>query len=137
VAERHRDYECCALFKPDLEPEELDAQVEAVSSLITNRGGKVERTDRWNKRLLAYPIKQYTDGYYVVYRFVANTTMMPDLNYHLRYSDSILRYLVLDYTEKDRKRNKRIAGRKATQAAAALAAQSNGQQPRAAEVTNG
>lgn len=119
MAERHREYECCTLFKPDLEPEDLDAQVEAVRTLISGRGGEVLRVDRWNKRLLAYPIKHYTDGFYVVYRFIATPALMPDLNYHLRYSDYVLRYLVLDYTEKERKRKKRLAGRKLTQQAEA------------------
>jgi len=117
VAERHREYECCALFKPDGEPEELDAQVQAVRDLIANRGGEILRVDRWNKRLLAYPIKRYTDGYYVIYRFVGTPALMPDLNYHLRYSDSCLRYMVLDYTEKERKRKKRLGHGKTETAA--------------------
>jgi small subunit ribosomal protein S6 len=117
VAERIRDYECCALFRPDVETEALDAAVEAVRDFITSHGGEVQRMDRWNKRLLAYPIKRYTDGFYVIYRFAANPAMIGELDYMLRYNDNLLRYLMLDYTEKERKRRKRLAGRKAGQTA--------------------
>ena len=117
MAERIRDYECCALYRPDVEAEALDAAVEAVRAFITSHGGEVQRVDRWNKRLLAYPIKRYTDGFYVVYRFHAEPAMISQLDYQLRYNDSVLRYMVLDYTEKERKRRKRLAGRKAGQGA--------------------
>jgi len=119
VAERIREYECCALYRPDVEAETLDGAENAVRELVGNRGGEVRRVDRWNKRLLAYPIKRYTDGFYVIYHFAANPTLLPDLNYQLRYNDSVLRFLVLDVTEKERKRAKRLAGRKARQQAAA------------------
>ena len=123
MAERIRDYECCALYRPDVEAEALDSAVQAVRDFITSHGGEVQRVDRWNKRLLAYPIKRYTDGFYVVYRFLGAPDMISQLDYQLRYNDAVLRYLVLDYTEKERKRRKRLAGRKAGQAAAETARQ--------------
>ena len=110
VAERIRDYECCALFRPDVEAEALDGAVQAVRDFITSHGGEVQRVDRWNKRLLAYPIKRYTDGFYVIYRFLGAPTLISELDYHLRY-------IVLDYTEKERKRRKRLGGAKAQAAA--------------------
>lgn len=123
MAERIRDYECCALYRPDVEAEALDAAVQAVRDFITSHGGEVQRVDRWNKRLLAYPIKRYTDGFYVVYRFLGAPAMISELDYQLRYNDAVLRYLVLDYTEKERKRRKRLAGRKAGQGAKEAARQ--------------
>jgi len=125
------------LFKPDVEAEALDTAVQAVRDFITSHGGEVQRVDRWNKRLLAYPIKRYTDGFYVVYRFSVAPASIADLDYQLRYNDNVLRYLLLDYTEKDLKRRKRLAGRKAGQSAKATARKKDaaGTQPATAEVT--
>jgi len=108
MTEKIREYECCALFQPELEAEALDSEVEAVSTLIKERGGEVARVDRWTKRFLAYPIKDHTEGYYVIYRWFSGTEVLPDLNYHLKYNDNCLRHLVLDYTDKERKRRKRL-----------------------------
>ena len=107
MAERVKEYECCALFKGDLETEALDAQIKAVSDLLTTRGGHIARTDRWNKRYLAYPIKDYHEGYYVIFRWFSTKELLPDLDYLLKYNEQCLRHLVLDYTEKERKKRKR------------------------------
>jgi small subunit ribosomal protein S6 len=115
MAEKIKEYECCALFKPDLEPDQLDAEIDAVSKLLTEQGGHVARVDRWNKRFLAYPIKNYREGYYVIYRWFSSKDVLPDLNYMLKFSDNCLRYLVLDYTEKERKRRKRLGKGKTTE----------------------
>ena len=115
MAEVIKDYECCALYRPDIEAEALDAEVEAIRALIAGRGGEIQRIDRWNRRYLAYPIKKYTEGYYVIYRWFGNNSALPQLSYHLRYNEDCLRYLVLDYTETERKRRKRRGKGKAAQ----------------------
>ncbi|MCH7471645.1 30S ribosomal protein S6 [bacterium] len=107
IEETTREYECCALFKPDLEEDVLDAQVQTVSDLITERGGKILRVDRWKKRFLAYTIGNYNEGYYVIYRWHSTSELLDDLDYQLRYNEHSLRHLVLDYTDKERKRRKR------------------------------
>jgi small subunit ribosomal protein S6 len=56
MAETIRDYECAVLFRPDVEPEKLDSDIEAIRTLLTSRGGEIARLDRWNKRMLAYAI---------------------------------------------------------------------------------
>jgi small subunit ribosomal protein S6 len=62
MAEKLKEYECCALYRPDLEPEQLDNEVEAVRKLLAEHGGHVARIDRWNKRFLAYQIKDYREA---------------------------------------------------------------------------
>jgi small subunit ribosomal protein S6 len=113
MAERVRDYECAVLFRPDVEPEQLDAEVETIRNLLTNRGAEIARVDRWNKRMLAYPIKDYTEGFYVIYRWYSTPEVLPELAYHFKFADNVLRNIVLDYTEKERKRRKRL-GKNAT-----------------------
>ncbi len=72
------------------------------------------RVDRWNKRYLAYPVKKYTEGFYVIYRWLSTKEVLADLEYHLRYSEDCLRHLVLDYTEIERKKRRRHGKAKAT-----------------------
>ena len=103
-----KEYECCVLFRPDMEKEQLDSEVEAVSKLLAERGSRLLRLDRWHKRFLAYPIRDHKEGFYVVYRWLSTKDILPDLNYYLRYNENCLRFLVLDYTEKEHKRRKRL-----------------------------
>lgn len=113
MAEIIKEYECCALFRPDLEPEELDAEVETLTKLMEERGANIARVDRWNKRFLAYPVKDFTEGLYVIFRWFSDKELLQDLNYQLKYSDKCLRYLILDYTERERKRRRRLGNRTA------------------------
>jgi small subunit ribosomal protein S6 len=107
MAEQIKEYECCALYRPDLEPEQLDAQVAAVSDILTNHGAQILRVDRWNKRYLAYAVKKYTEGFYVIYRWLSSKDVLGGLDYLLRYDDNCLRHMVLDYTEIERKKRRR------------------------------
>lgn len=115
MADKIKEYECCALYKPDLESELLDAEVDAVKKILEEQGGQVARIDRWNKRFLAYSIKDYREGFYVIYRWFSSKDVLPDLNYHLKFNDNCLRFLILDYTEKERKRRKRLGKGKTTE----------------------
>lgn len=108
MTERIRDYECAVLFRPDVEPEQLDAEVETIKSLLSNRGAEIARVDRWNKRMLAYAIKDYTEGFYVIFRWYSTPEVLPELAYHFKFAGNVLRHMVLDYTEKERKRRKRL-----------------------------
>jgi small subunit ribosomal protein S6 len=115
MAEHHKEYECCALYRPDLEPEQLDAAVKTATDVITSHGGQVLRLDRWNKRYLAYAVKGYTEGHYVIYRWLGTKEVLPALDYQLRYGEQCLRHLVLDYTDVERKKRKRSGKAKAAQ----------------------
>lgn len=115
MAEKIKEYECCALFRPDLEPEQLDSVIDAVRKLIEEQGGQIARIDRWNKRFLAFAIQDHTEGYYVIYRWLSSKDVLKDLSYHLKFSDDCLRFLILDYTERERKRRKRLGKAKTTE----------------------
>lgn len=113
MAERIREYECCALYRADVDSEVIDQQIEAIRSQISNRGGEVLRVDRWNKRFLAYPVKRHIEGIYVIYRWLGTPALLPDINYQLRYNENCLRYMVLDYSEKVQKQRRRAIRGKA------------------------
>lgn len=62
-------YEKLMLLTPDISPENYDAIKNKVEAIILENGGVIKNYDRWGKYLLAYPIKKYTYGIYVLLRF--------------------------------------------------------------------
>lgn len=107
----NKEYEAMVLFQPNT-AEEAIAEVETkVGELITQYDGKLYRADKWAKRFLAYPIKKYRDGFYVIYRFRAPQNIVADLEYVFKYHADILRFLITDYTEKVEKAARRKAKR--------------------------
>jgi small subunit ribosomal protein S6 len=92
-AANFRDYELVYVVRPDISDDSLDPTVEKVSQLITNRGGTLSGVERWGKRKLAYPIKHFTEGHYVLARFKLSPTATKEVEANLQITEEIIRSL--------------------------------------------
>jgi small subunit ribosomal protein S6 len=88
-------YELMYIVRPDVDEERLDAVVGRVSKFVEQSGGTEEKVDRWGRRRLAYPIKRYDDGIYVVVTFSGAGTIANELTRLLNIDDDILRSIVV------------------------------------------
>ena len=61
-----RIYEMIFILKPDLPDDEADRIVAQMESVITSNGGTLRKTDRMGRRRLAYLIRRYREGQYVL-----------------------------------------------------------------------
>ena len=93
--EQLRDYEMVLVISPELAEEELEATIDNVSRLITENGGAISDTERWGKRKLAYPIRHFIEGSYVLVSFKSKPEFGKELETELRISEMILRYLLI------------------------------------------
>ncbi|MFH0942154.1 MAG: 30S ribosomal protein S6 [Chloroflexota bacterium] len=89
------EYELVVIVSPASGEEALEARVEAVSKLITGRGGTVVNVERWGKRKLAYPVKHSREGLYFLVRFKAGTQLGKELDTSLRISEDVLRHMLV------------------------------------------
>ncbi|MGC8834644.1 MAG: 30S ribosomal protein S6, partial [Armatimonadota bacterium] len=60
-----REYEIIYIIDPDLEEEAVTATIDRFSQLAASQGAEVVNIDRWEKRKLAYEIKNKREGIYV------------------------------------------------------------------------
>jgi small subunit ribosomal protein S6 len=83
-----------------LKAEETDNTIEKIERTIKNNGGKIEATDRWGKKRLAYEIKKRQYGYYVeiIFKSVGDIIKIIEREYGL--DENILRYLTLKMDKK-------------------------------------
>jgi small subunit ribosomal protein S6 len=95
-----RTYEALFIVRPDLKDEEIQAVAKEVESLITNQGGAIVRSEIWGRRKLAYKVKQFTDGCYVLIRFQSPPSFISRLEGYFRISETIIRHLVVYFDEK-------------------------------------
>ena len=99
VDERLRDYELVLIVSPEVEGEKLDAVIDSVSRLIVGKGGIISDVERWGKRRLAYPIRHFDEGSYVLARFKLKPASGKELEANLRISEEILRHLLVGLGE--------------------------------------
>jgi ribosomal protein S6 len=57
--------------------------------------GTVKKIDHWGRRRLAYELDKQREGYYVLMDIDIDTDHLPELEYNLKLSSSVLRYLVV------------------------------------------
>ena len=90
-----RNYEVMYVVKPDLDEETLTGVVEKFGSLIAENGGEVVSVDKWGKRRLAYEIKDYREGIYILVNFKGEAGTARELDRVLKITDEILRFMIV------------------------------------------
>jgi len=91
-----RNYELMYVVKPDLDEENLTAVIEKFGSLITANGGEVVSIDKWGKRRLAYEIKDYREGIYILVNFKGEAGTAHELDRVMKITDEILRFMIVN-----------------------------------------
>ena len=86
-----RHYEIMIILDPNLEERTVHPSLEGFLKVVTTGGGKVEKTDIWGKRRLAYPIEKKPEGYYAIVDVTAEPNVVLELDRQLNLNEAILR----------------------------------------------
>jgi small subunit ribosomal protein S6 len=89
------DYELMVIISPEVEDEAIDSVIGSVSRFITENGGTVSTVEPWGKRKLAYPIKHFMEGNYVLTRFKLQPKFSKQLEASLQISEEVLRHILI------------------------------------------
>ena len=93
--ERMTSYELVFIISPEVTDEEVPSTVTEVSEIVNKIGGNVTETSQWGRRKLAYPIKRFTEGNYVLAQIELEPALTKELEANLRVSDEVLRHLLI------------------------------------------
>ena len=88
-----RNYEVVFVAAPTLASEELDGFIDHIQTVVESKNGKVIKVDNWGKKSLAYKIKRFREGYYVVLTIEGNGGTIAELERRFRVTDYILRFI--------------------------------------------
>ena len=88
------NYEVMYIVKP-IEEEAFNAVVTKFDELLTANGATIEKTDKWGKKHLAYPIQDFNDGLYVLTTFSAESKAVKELDRVMKITDEILRHMII------------------------------------------
>ena len=91
-----RKYELMAIFKPNLDAEEIDKALDVMSKTVTDLKGKVESVDKTGRKKLAYDIQSFRDGFFVTTVLSLPEENVAEFKRQLRLSDNILRTMFLE-----------------------------------------
>lgn len=91
-------YESVVIINPNVDEEGIKALVQKFTDLI-NTDGKLEKADELGKKRLAYEIQKNKEGYYVVFYFEANPTLITELERNYRIIDEVIKFMTIKVEE--------------------------------------
>ncbi len=90
-----RPYEAVYVFDSTLEDTAINEKLARFHSLLGNPADL--EANHWGRRQLAYPIGRRETGYYVIARFTAEPTLLPEYERAIKLDESIIRHLLTLY----------------------------------------
>ncbi len=90
-----RSYESVIVMDSSLGDPEIEQQIERLSQLVGEGEGEVKEVQRWGRRKIAYDIRGKSEGFFAMFRFVAEPARIRVLERACRMNESVLRYLFL------------------------------------------
>ena len=92
-------YETIYIANPNLEDDALKEVVAKFSDIIEKKRGSIVKIDDWGKRKLAYEVKRFDKGHYVLLDFCGFPEAITELERNLKLDDRILKYLTVKIDE--------------------------------------
>ena len=92
-----KNYELVCILDPQVGEGQYEQAVEKYETYIKENGGEITQIDNWGLRRLAYTsasLKNRRQGYYVIFQFAAEPTLIDSLEETIKLDDGVLRYLL-------------------------------------------
>lgn len=123
-----RTYEVMFIVRPDMVDEDLDRLISTLEGNVTTAGGTVKNIERMGKRRLAYTVRKFNDGIYILFTVEGEGKLMAEVERRLRVAEPVIKFITVRVDEEQKRLDKVKKYREAhqrgrgTQAAAAAAA---------------
>ena len=88
-------YELMFILKPEVAEEARKAEIEKIKGLIAAGKGEIVKEDVWGQRVLAYPIKNFSEGFYHLLNFNSSPAKIKELERSLTLDEEVLRFLII------------------------------------------
>jgi small subunit ribosomal protein S6 len=89
-----KNYEALVLVRPDLSDQDLDKEISKLSQTISQNKGEFGNCDKWAKRSLAYKIKKFQDGIYLLISFKAEPSTLINIERVWKLDENVLRDMI-------------------------------------------
>jgi small subunit ribosomal protein S6 len=99
----NRTYEIMFIVRPDVEEADLDKLIEGFSANVTNGGGEVKSVEKMGRRRLAYTVRKFNDGFYVLLNVAAAGSLITEIERRLRVSEQVIKFITVRMDEEEKR----------------------------------
>ena len=102
----NRTYELMFIVRPDMTDEDLDKLISTLQSVVPATGGTVKSVEKMGKRRLAYMVRRFRDGIYVLMIVEGGGPAIHELERRLRVTEPVIKFLTVRVDEEQKRLSK-------------------------------
>ena len=104
-------YETVFILTPVLSDDQVKEAVKKYEDYLKDHGAEIVNHEHWGMRKLAYPIQKKSTGFYTLFEFKADGSIIQDMEVRFKRDERVLRFLTVKldkhaiaYNERRRKK---------------------------------
>jgi small subunit ribosomal protein S6 len=98
-----RVYEVMFIVRPDAAEEDVDKLIAGFTTTVTGGGGVVKTGEKMGRRKLAYMVRKFSDGNYVLLTIEANGAVVLELERRLRVTEPVIKFITVRIDEEEKR----------------------------------
>jgi small subunit ribosomal protein S6 len=98
-----RLYEVMFIVRPDAADEDVDKLIAGFTTSVTNGGGVVKNVEKMGRRKLAYLVRKFNDGNYILMTVEAGGAVVQELERRLRVSEPVIKFITVRMDEEEKR----------------------------------
>jgi len=102
----NRTYELMFIVRPDMQDEDLDKLISTLQTVVPASGGSIQKVERMGKRRLAYAVRRFNDGIYVLMVIEGGGPAIHELERRLRVTEPVIKFLTVRVDEEQKRLDK-------------------------------
>jgi small subunit ribosomal protein S6 len=102
----NRTYELMFIVRPDMAEEDQDKLISTLETAVTSSGGILKSVEKMGKRRLAYVVRRFHDGLYILLTIEGGGGLIHELERRLRVTEQVIKFLTVRIDEEQKRLDK-------------------------------
>jgi small subunit ribosomal protein S6 len=95
-----RQYDLIFICRPDTPEPDIDKIISTLEHAAGEKGAKIEKTEKWGRKRMAYRVHKLREGFYVFMDLrSSHGEVVKELERRLKVSDPVIKYLTIRVDE--------------------------------------
>jgi len=102
-----RQYDLIFICRPDTPEPDIDKVISTLEHTAIEKGARIEKTDKWGRKRMAYRVSRLREGFYVYMDLrSSHGEVVKELERRLKVADPVIKYLTIRVDEELKRQDK-------------------------------